>query len=520
MALAQRIPIPVAKSVTMPSNLSLECIRRGFDLGMRLDPVVVKSLMDRPDIGPDEVSLIISNWKDPPSTAIQDILSYAIRNQKLECVEFLLSNGADANGTDHDGFTPMYRVVNCQRDKDGLILAAVARAGGNVNHPTSQGKLPLISAAKHANFALARRLIREFGADYAQTEAGGLSIFSVNGFVSYACQTPEGERPLLQLVPRDALNRAGPTDLPFLMFILDLDHRPPLSQILNGRDDWDLLVQHPLSRKSFILLLSEYYPEADITAATAFVREKQPDLAPLMLPVLASGLQLGASEDPILEHLQFCRSQNASFDINSREHSPLNRTALHHAASAGELELVSALLEGGAGASILDSEGSSPLILLSRLNLSPKWQRSTHIVERLIAVSKEGRVLDAADSFGNQAIVCAAAKKNVFLVELLLRAGARWFPVGQSSQILLSVGSAEIGAVYALMEIIQRIPECASKLSDALDHRDSRGMTCLEHACQLGQVDLVKLLLQYGAVLASVEVRLSDQFGLSFRNLS
>ena len=88
--------------------------------------------------------------------------------------------------------------------------------------------------------------------------------------------------------------------------------------------------------------------------------------------------------------------------------------ALHWACALGRLEIVRALLRGGARLEAMDSEGKTPLLVSGHTGHAP-------VVRALL---EAGASLLATDSFGNSALHLAAFQGHVAAVHLLLEAGA------------------------------------------------------------------------------------------------
>ena len=121
--------------------------------------------------------------------------------------------------------------------------------------------------------------------------------------------------------------------------------------------------------------------------------------------------------------------------------------ALHWACALGRLEIVRALLRGGARLEAMDSEGKTPLLVSGHTGHAP-------VIRALL---EAGASPLATDPFGNSALHLAAFQGHVATVHLLLEAGA------------------------------------------AVEAPDHQGATPARHATRKGRADVLRMLLEAGA---------------------
>lgn len=162
------------------------------------------------------------------------------------------------------------------------------------------------------------------------------------------------------------------------------------------------------------------------------------------------------------------------------------------AVTANQPDLVHTLCAEGAGREAKDPEsGATPLLL------AVIWRQTPNIVE-LLAVKAN---VDAADSGGNTALIWAANRGDIALMQMLLKAGAN---------IQIKNGEGQT----ALMKASLGYDSESVKL--LLDHgadtrgKDKEGDTALMMAALKGQTESVRLLLASGADINAVDNELRN----------
>ncbi len=157
------------------------------------------------------------------------------------------------------------------------------------------------------------------------------------------------------------------------------------------------------------------------------------------------------------------------------------RTALMLAAQSGDEDLVAELLAAGADANARNPNGGTPLMYGAAGG-------NRAVVHRLVAAGAE---LEARASLGWTALLVAAAKGRTEAVAELLAAGANcnardvygWTP------LMRAVDGHYGDTVRLLLE----------KGHVNLDNQEESGNTALHLAAADGDVETIRLLLEYGA---------------------
>jgi ankyrin repeat protein len=93
----------------------------------------------------------------------QPLIQAAMCATKLAVVKCLVKElGADVNGADEDGFTPLF--VAAQEGHEAVVLALVKDLGATVDQ-VRKGCTPLYAAAAEGHKATVLCLVKECGAD-------------------------------------------------------------------------------------------------------------------------------------------------------------------------------------------------------------------------------------------------------------------------------------------------------------------------------------------------------------------
>jgi ankyrin repeat protein len=160
-----------------------------------------------------------------------------------------------------------------------------------------------------------------------------------------------------------------------------------------------------------------------------------------------------------------------------------DRTALHFAAEAGNVEVVKALLAAKANPNAPDRTGRSPLTLAAE-------KKHGEVLKMLIAA---GGNVELKDQLGGTPIVWAAGLGNTETVGILLNAGANPNVVDRQGMTPL-IWAATIGRHETVEMLIQKGADVNAK--DQL-----AGETALIRAVRTGELESVKALLKSGAKL-------------------
>ena len=118
-------------------------------------------------------------------------------NQFSRHIDAIRMAGADVNGKDDRGLTPLYRAV--WRNENPEILTLLIEAGADVNQAKQYGATPLFIAAQEGHEAVVSRLL-EAGADVNQPRQNGATPLMVAADLGHSAI----ERILIAAVARHA----------------------------------------------------------------------------------------------------------------------------------------------------------------------------------------------------------------------------------------------------------------------------------------------------------------------------
>ena len=171
-------------------------------------------------------------------------------------------------------------------------------------------------------------------------------------------------------------------------------------------------------------------------------------------------------------------------NLNARDKTSRELTALDYAIGNGRLGLVKLLLDKGANPNSSDESGRTPLMIAAQNG----WQDTT---EQLIA---KGADVNAKDKARHPQTVVdyAVLSGQQNLVKLLLDKGANPPPPDEEGHTLLMT-AAQHGWKTVAQELVAKGADVNAK------HTTRRGQTVLDYAVLSSQPDIVRLLLDKGA---------------------
>lgn len=209
--------------------------------------------------------------------------------------------------------------------------------------------------------------------------------------------------------------------------------------------------------------------------------DKQLDITEIM--VMGGGMIVISYQSPLLNAISdgdvnAVREQLAKkVDVNAKEEGT---TALHLAASQGNAEIVSLLLEAGANPNIRDEEKQTPLMMLYGENAS----------EILDLLLRAGAKVNVKDAEGRTPLMVAAEEGNIEAIQTLLTAGAK-------------VNKRDNEGCTALMYAVEEenVESVKAILAAGADVRirNNDGKTALQIAIESDNEEIIELLKGYGS---------------------
>eukprot|EP00961_Rhodomonas_salina_P054666 734380-Rhodomonas_salina.1 len=200
---------------------------------------------------------------------------------------------------------------------------------------------------------------------------------------------------------------------------------------------------------------------------------------PLMLAV-----QKGNSA--IVSVLLAGKGRDATLD---RQDAVKRRTALIYAASAGYVELTTALLRANAATEIADCDGETALLAATHRR---SRKQDVHSLNTMRALLQANAVIDARDKSGSSVLLMVVADGDIPALTMILETASR-----------VNLNIKDRGGRTPLIVAAQhghlKVTETLLERDADKDSADDEGNTALIHAVRGGELALVKVLARAGA---------------------
>lgn len=358
---------------------------------------------------------------------LTEFLRRAISAANATAVRLLVEEGADATLRTIKGDSVLHLLANSDIRERAPIegcLAALFEAPGVsqlVDAPNAFHHSPALLAAGCFRGWAASILVSKYGASpYNATKTE--SIFT-------APFTPQSFAPCLVAdVPKSLIDAVIPGGDPLLHYLIKKRFES-FDSLLSYRSDWDFNVRDPLSGDSFLRAVAKSRVLSYCTAIANWALTHDPSVLPALLPILLSHLPLESMDFPYaLVHKILDRARaTENFEIDNREHSLEERTAIHSAAFTRNYGLIDNLLSLNASAALVESSGATPLICFAKGPHAFGKLSVLVVPMELIASTKAAGMLNHRDLSGETALSYAIAMPHPAGVSLsiaLLNAGA------------------------------------------------------------------------------------------------
>ncbi|WP_421798391.1 ankyrin repeat domain-containing protein [Haliscomenobacter sp.] len=337
-------------------------------------------------------STVIADQKNRSTSAADpefELFMEAINDGNLKLVKHFLEKGADVNGLDDNGFTPL--MMAASEDQPEIAQLLIDK-GAKVNFVNAQGWTALTEAADEGAYATAKVLLN----------AGADAHLKINNGVSpLKMAASEGHAQILQLL---------------------IDKGAKLSTITEGQPPLHAAAEEgQLEVVKMLLGMNADLGQVDEHGRT-----------PLMY----------AAEEGQLSVVQFLVEKGAKVNQQDKQ----GRTALSYAAGERQTEVVRFLLGKGADLALLDENGNSALDFAARenagevvkilLNTKEGAKQLNGNASILVNASEEGALpvvrqlkdaganVNAPDENGTTPLMAASEEGQEQVVQYLLSVGA------------------------------------------------------------------------------------------------
>lgn len=395
------------------------------------------------------------------------LLMLALDHDQLSTAQWLLAQGLDINAQNHFGESALHRACN---DEALARVQWLLRQHAQPDLQNKSGKTPLHLAVEKSQPALVEVLLKA-GAKAGIEDREGLSaleqaharqnqaILATLKFYGYLIAEPDSQQQRLQaaqqltsevsplqlaverndlallksLLPKTAspwqFNAQGQTLITLaagqsspavLAFLLEQSKGQGWVDQRGRTALFEALAQNREDNLKLLLgaRVDPLQQDKHGQSALTFALDQGSPLSPLLLNAIepqnwqAEWLPLSAAKGLFDVTMQLI---NQGLDVNTADQQ--GRTALYHAALAGQLKLVDTLLKKGSDASLTDNAGNTLLHAVAATE-------QIEVMQHLLKSGQYTRYINALNKLGSGPIHSAASARQGAQVASLIKAGA------------------------------------------------------------------------------------------------
>ncbi|MBD2462459.1 ankyrin repeat domain-containing protein [Oscillatoria sp. FACHB-1407] len=437
-----------------------------------------------------------------------DAMQFAADQEMLEIVKILADAGADLNWND-PGFRPLKKAI----DKGNVeMLQILLDAGAEITFAT--GFNPLVEAASKTNTPEIIQLLLNAGCDVNGTNRGGDTAL-----VNACLHGYDAVVHTLLTAGADA-NQSRKDGVSPLLAVFSA---PQMNQALSS---WGLAGDGAglLSRMTTIvqtLVAAGANPNTcDFQGRTALMLAAEKGYLDIATILLANGADVNAIADPAKGFIPDLLKGVADAIAQSSD----QKTALLYATDNGHTGIVQALLDAGADVAIADKQGRTArdiaiqqgftaIVRLLEQAGNQALEDSPQFTDAfLLGAAKQGNLEDLRSALQagvspnavelqerrnpryKTALMFAAERGHLEAVRILVEAGAE---TNLSDRPGKKLGKTPL--MYAAEAGHANIVRLLLEAGATVDAQDKRGETALFLAVQQNCVEVVRVLLEYGA---------------------
>ena len=447
-------------------------------------------------------------------------LFYGVQSGMIDRVASSLAQGADPNGRDRKGRSPLHLAATCKKEMPAIVEILVT-AGADINARDKRGATPLIAAAGNHCPDILTILLNK-GADPALANRDGATA-------AHYLARWEADRIVLAIdellsarADIDARDRLGRTPLMMTAYSGNTGDDAMTVMLARGADPdaadrFGNTLLHLLASdsgkkdrvKGVLRLIEaganlELANKGQMTPLMLAVKSKKTEIVKALLSAGASPDTIDDRGTPLLHSVISCQPEmlamldmliEAGADVNSRNQS--GRTAMHRALY-GHLHVkcldpAERLLRGGAQVNIHDRNGTAPLSGLIHWEIKDPGQALT-------LLKKFGADVNIRDQQGMTTLLLAAQLgTNPKVMKALLDAGADPSLVDNRGNTLLHCVAMNMkpGGPERL--------QTALSVTRTLDTRNTSGLSALDLARKYRNASVANGLMGAGARQTTAE---------------
>lgn len=399
-------------------------------------------------------------------------LHIACKKGSLNLVNYLIRQSAELNCKDKHGNTPLFEACK-QENKE--IVSLLLKKGADINQSNIERQSPLMIATMNGRTRIVDLLISN-KADVSCSSANEETALiiavqeQIKDIVLILTDYATGEKSL-ENADANIINKCDNRGITPLMYACELRN-----------DNFDV-VEHLLSKGAIVNCCDN------------------DERTPLII----------ALENEDIELFECLMINGAQVD------SPGNKrtTPLHEMCKSGQEQNVLLLLSAGSAINILDKQNMTPLMLASKCGY-------LEIVEDLIMRKAS---INSVDHYGTTALMLACIGGFDDVIRFLVEMGAdvnktdknNWtallafansnndnaevvnFLIDRGADFNFSTNDKVSSLMMASFRGHQNIVNCLLQHNVHVNHKDIYGKTAIVSACLSGNIDIVRVLLEFGA---------------------
>ena len=386
-------------------------------------------------------------------------LHLAIRWYRFRLAGFLLENGADTNVENKQGMTPLHILSQSDIEDDRSILyllRLLLKKGAEVNRRDKRNETPLHLAIRWVQFKLAGALL-EHGADSN----------AVNN---------QRKTPFHELSQSEALFEGDILNLAPLL----LKHGAEVNR-RDGSNEAPLHLAIQSNRFRLAKFLLENGADPNV--------ENNKGMTPLQM-LSQCDMNLDVKDKGIILNLLLLLLEHGA-DVNKRDWA--NNAPLHLAIQGYRFMIAETLLERGAGASVENNKGETPLHILSQSDIKDE---GIILNFALLLLTNHGAEVNKQDKDKDTPLHLAIRRNRSRLAGILLKHGANANVVNNEGMTPLQI----LSKCYFKDEgIILNLALSLLKLGVDVNRLDKDNETPLHLAIRRDRFTLAGILLEHGA---------------------